>query len=31
MYNGSPNWALPAVGAYYRFRDQLARTIAPFA
>jgi glycine/D-amino acid oxidase-like deaminating enzyme len=28
LYNGSPNWALPAVGAYYRFRDGLSRTLA---
>jgi glycine/D-amino acid oxidase-like deaminating enzyme len=31
FYNGSPNWALPAVGAYYRFRDGLSRALAPFA
>lgn len=30
LYNGSPNWALPAVGAYYRFRDRLSRAIAPY-
>src|SRR5262245_31891870 len=29
LYNGSPNWALPAVGAYYRFRDNLSRALAP--
>lgn len=28
LYNGSPNWALPAVGAYYRFRDDLSRALA---
>jgi glycine/D-amino acid oxidase-like deaminating enzyme len=28
LYNGNPNWALPAVGAYYRFRDSLSRTLA---
>jgi glycine/D-amino acid oxidase-like deaminating enzyme len=28
LYNGSPNWALPAVGAYYRFRDGLSRALA---
>jgi glycine/D-amino acid oxidase-like deaminating enzyme len=28
LYNGNPNWALPAVGAYYRFRDGLSRTLA---
>lgn len=27
-YNGNPNWALPVVGAYYRFRDGLSRAIA---
>ena len=31
LYNGSPNWALPAVGAYYRFRDGLSRTLARFS
>ena len=31
LYNGSPNWALPAVGAYYRFRDGLSRALAPYA
>ncbi len=31
LYNGSPNWALPAVGAYYRFRDGLNRTLARFS
>jgi glycine/D-amino acid oxidase-like deaminating enzyme len=30
LYNGSPNWALPAVGAYYRFRDGLSRAVAPY-
>ena len=30
LYNGSPNWALPAVGAYYRFRDGLSRTLARY-
>ncbi len=28
LYNGNPNWALPAVGAYYRFRDGLSRAMA---
>jgi len=27
LYNGSPNWALPAIGAYYRFRDSLSRAL----
>jgi glycine/D-amino acid oxidase-like deaminating enzyme len=31
LYNGSPNWALPAIGAYYRFRDGLSRTLASYA
>jgi glycine/D-amino acid oxidase-like deaminating enzyme len=31
LYNGSPNWALPAVGAYYRFRDSLSRALASYA
>ncbi len=31
LYNGSPNWALPAVGAYYRFRDGLSRTLAKWS
>jgi glycine/D-amino acid oxidase-like deaminating enzyme len=31
LYNGSPNWALPAIGAYYRFRDGLARALAQYA
>ena len=31
FYSGNPNWALPAVGAYYRFRDGLSRALAPFA
>ena len=31
LYNGSPNWALPAIGAYYRFRDSLSRALAPYA
>jgi glycine/D-amino acid oxidase-like deaminating enzyme len=31
LYNGSPNWALPAIGAYYRFRDGLSRALAPYA
>jgi glycine/D-amino acid oxidase-like deaminating enzyme len=31
LYNGSPNWALPAVGAYYRFRDGLSRTLARYS
>ena len=28
LYTGNPNWALPVVGAYYRFRDSLSRTMA---
>ena len=28
LYNGSPNWALPAIGAYYRFRDSFSRALA---
>jgi glycine/D-amino acid oxidase-like deaminating enzyme len=28
FYNGDPNWALPALGAYYRFRDGLSRGLA---
>ena len=31
LYNGSPNWALPAIGAYYRFRDGLSRAAARYA
>src|SRR6476620_3719038 len=31
LYNGSPNWALPAIGAYYRFRDGLSRAMARYA
>jgi len=31
LYNGNPNWALPAIGAYYRFRDGVSRALAPFA
>lgn len=31
LYNGSPDWALPAVGAYYRFRDGLSRTLARYS
>jgi len=31
LYRGNPNWALPAIGAYYRFRDGLARALAPYA
>ena len=31
LYNGSPNWALPAIGAYYRFRDGLSRALAHYA
>ena len=30
LYNGNPNWALPAIGAYYRFRDGLSRALAPY-
>jgi glycine/D-amino acid oxidase-like deaminating enzyme len=30
LYNGSPNWALPAIGAYYRFRDGLSRAVARY-
>jgi len=29
-YRGNPNWALPAIGPYYRFRDGLARALAPY-
>ena len=28
MYNGNPDWALPAIGAWYRFRDRLDRALA---
>ncbi len=28
LYTGNPNWALPGVGAYYRFRDKLSRARA---
>jgi glycine/D-amino acid oxidase-like deaminating enzyme len=28
LYNGDPNWALPAIGMYYRFRDGLSRFLA---
>lgn len=28
LYKGNPNWALPAMGAYYRFRDGLSRALA---
>lgn len=28
MYNGKPDWALPAIGAWYRFRDGLDRALA---
>ncbi len=28
LYNGNPNWALPGIGAYYRFRDGLSRAMA---
>jgi glycine/D-amino acid oxidase-like deaminating enzyme len=28
MYNGKPDWALPAIGAWYRFRDSLDRALA---
>jgi glycine/D-amino acid oxidase-like deaminating enzyme len=31
LYNGSPTWALPAIGAYYRFRDGLSRAVARYA
>jgi glycine/D-amino acid oxidase-like deaminating enzyme len=31
LYRGNPNWALPAIGAYYRFRDGLSRALAPYA
>jgi len=31
LYNGSPNWALPAIGAYYRLRDGLDRALARYA
>jgi hypothetical protein len=30
MYNGNPDWALPAMGAWYRFRDGFDRTLARF-
>ena len=30
MYNGNPDWALPAMGAWYRFRDDFDRTMARF-
>ena len=30
LYQGNPNWALPAVGAYYRFRDRVSRTMSAF-
>jgi glycine/D-amino acid oxidase-like deaminating enzyme len=28
MYNGKPDWALPAIGSWYRFRDSLDRALA---
>jgi glycine/D-amino acid oxidase-like deaminating enzyme len=28
MYNGKPDWVLPAIGAWYRFRDDLDRALA---
>lgn len=28
FYAGDPAWALPAIGAYYRFRDGLSRALA---
>jgi hypothetical protein len=28
MYNGNPDWALPAIGAWYRFRDSFDRALA---
>jgi glycine/D-amino acid oxidase-like deaminating enzyme len=28
LYNGNPDWALPAIGTYYRFRDRLSRIMA---
>lgn len=28
LYGGNPAWALPAIGAYYRFRDSLGRVLA---
>ena len=31
LYNGNPTWALPGVGAYYRFRDGLSRALAALA
>jgi glycine/D-amino acid oxidase-like deaminating enzyme len=31
LYNGNPNWALPAIGSYYRFRDSLSRFLAEIA
>ena len=30
LYQGNPNWALPAVGAYYRLRDRVSRTMSAF-
>jgi glycine/D-amino acid oxidase-like deaminating enzyme len=31
LYNGNPNWALPGIGAYYRFRDSLSRALAKWS
>jgi glycine/D-amino acid oxidase-like deaminating enzyme len=31
LYNGNPDWALPAMGAWYRFRDGFDRALAKFA
>lgn len=31
LYNGNPNWALPGIGAYYRFRDGLSRALAAYS
>ena len=31
LYSGNPNWALPAIGAYYRFRDRVSRAMAAYA
>ena len=28
LYTGNPNWALPGIGAYYRFRDSVSRAKA---
>lgn len=28
LYSGNPDWALPAIGAYYRFRDDMERAVS---